>query len=79
MTEELCKVRHDAINDRIDKLEDLLTGLQKPEDGTLAKMRQSIKDDLTKLEAKLNWLFIFLFTTVTGAIVTIILSKLGFK
>ena len=83
MNEDMHKVLHGGVTDRLDKLEDAMDQVNLPEDGTLAKMRASIHGEMTerveKVESKLNWLIVFLMTTVVGALSTIVMAKLGFK
>ena len=83
MNEDMHKVLHGGVTDRLDKLEDAMDQVNLPEDGTLAKMRASIHGEMServeKVESKLNWLIVFLMTTVVGALSTIVMAKLGFK
>lgn len=79
MNEEVHKVLHEGVVERIEKLEELVEQINRPEDGTLAKMLRHAEEKVDKLEAKFNWLIIFLLTSVVGALVTIVLAKLGFK
>jgi hypothetical protein len=79
MNDEAHKILHDSVVDRVEKLEESLEGVLRPEEGTLAKMRQGINTDIEKVESKLNWLIIFIMTTVVGALSSIALSHLGGK
>lgn len=79
MNEEAHKIQHDSVVERVEKVEESMDTLLRPEDGTLAKMRQNIDTSIGKVESKLNWLVIFIMTTVVGALSSIIISKLGGK
>ena len=79
MNDEAHKIQHDSVVGRVEKLEESLEGVLRPEDGTLSKMRQGINTDIEKVESKLNWLIIFIMTTVVGALSSIALSHLGGK
>lgn len=79
MNEELCKALHRSVDEKLERLEERMDHLTRPEDGTLAKMKASLEDTIGAAESKLNWLVIFLMTTVVGALVTIVLAKLGYK
>lgn len=80
MNDELHKVLHGAVVDRISSLEVEMDELKRPEDGTLALMKQSLEThvdtQVSRTEAKLNWLIAFIFTTVVGLLITIVSSKL---
>lgn len=79
MNEEVHKVLHEGVVERVTKLEEAVELINRPEDGTLAKMKISDEALVEKLESKLNYLVIFLLTTVVGALATIVLAKLGYK
>lgn len=79
LNEDVHKILHSGVVERLDKLEELIENLNKPEDGTLAKMRTNLEAVIGKVEAKFNWLVIFILTAVAGALSTIVLAKLGFK
>ena len=79
MSEEVLNLRLEALLERVEKLEDHHSRCAQPEEGTLAKMRQNIDLSIGKVESKLNWLITLIMTTVVGALVTIAMSKMGFK
>lgn len=79
MNEEVHKVLHDGVVERIEKLEHSYDLLTLPEEGTLAKTKQSMETSISKVEAKLNWLLILIFTGMASALGTILLTKLGIK
>lgn len=79
MSEEVLNLKLDALLERVEKLEDHHNRCGQPEEGTLAKMRQNIDLNIGKVESKLNWLITLIMTTVVGALVTIVMAKLGYK
>lgn len=79
MSVELLNLRLEGLIERVEKLEDHHGRCNQPEDGTLAKIKQSVEQSIEKVESKLNWLITFILTTVVGTLLTIILAKLGFK
>ena len=79
MSEEILNYKIDQLVDRVEKIEEHHERCAKPEEGTLALMKESLKQDIGKVESKLNWLITLILTTVLGALVTIFLSKMGFN
>jgi hypothetical protein len=77
MSEELLNLKVEGIDQRLKSLEDYHRHCQAPEEGTLAKMKRSIDDKIDKVDSKVNWLVIFILTTVMGVLSTIVLRKLG--
>jgi len=79
MSEEILNYKIEQLVDRVEKLEEHESRCSQPEEGTLALMKTSLKEDIGKVESKLNWLITLILTTVLGALVTIFLSKMGFN
>lgn len=79
---ELCRFKHEAIDARLEKIEQHVETMNRPEDGTLAKMRQALEESAAtsteRLESKMNYVLITIATMVGGALITILLKKLGF-
>ena len=79
MSEEILNYKIEQLVERVEKVEEHHERCAQPEEGTLALMKTSLKEDIGKVESKFNWLITLILTTVLGALVTIFLSKMGFN
>lgn len=77
MNDDVHKVLHGAMDDRVSALEAKQAELERPETGTLAVMDKRQETRILRVDTKINWLIAFFFTTVVGVLVSIVTAKLG--
>lgn len=77
--EKVHELMHKPVTDRLDKLEEQVETINAPEKGTLALMNQSLEAKFNKLDTKINYLFIILFSALGTIAWALIQNKIGLR
>jgi hypothetical protein len=68
---EVCRLLHSGIDRDVQTLTRKFEDLCQPEKGILAEMERESQKRIDKVDAKLNWLLLFLFTSTVSALAAI--------
>lgn len=70
----VCELKHSGIDEKIDRIEELLEAVVKPSDGALATLKSDLERKVEKVDSKFNALVVFLISTGVGLVTALVPS-----